>query len=303
MKTIASILLLALTVSTVPAFADTTINQTHALSAHATLNVNNVAGAVIVHTWNQPEVRITGTLGHNAGKLQISGDANDLTIKIKRPCEHGSGWFQWGDGCSMGPTTMILTVPSGVHLQVQTVSAHIQADGLDGGEIDAKSVSGNIIIDAHSPDMEINSVSGDVHLTGDAGKASVTTVSGEISVARVDHAAIMQSVSGDVHAAGGPLDQASMTSVSGDVYLDGSLTRNATVDLHSMSGDIHLTLSGQPDANLTATSFSGDINSDWGKVVQPQYGPGSSLNTKIGNGDGSITLKSFSGDVDIRQGH
>lgn len=302
MSIIKPLLLAAFVLATAPALADTPIDQTHALDPDATLSVRNVSGTVIVHTWDRHQVRITGTLGDNVRKLEVSGDAHDLRIRVKGPNDDSDG-FHWGSDSSMGPTTLNLTVPKGVNLQLHTVSARIQADGLEGGEIDAKSVSGNVVISAKSPDVEIDSVSGDVKLTGSAKEVDVTTVSGDIQVERVNHEATAQSVSGNIRLAGGPLDEVSMESVSGDMYLDGTLTDDASAKLHSMSGDIHLTLAGQPQANLEATTFSGDIHSAWGTVDEPTYGPGSKLHTRIGKGGASITLKTFSGDVDIRQGH
>lgn len=284
-----------------PALAGTPISNTRPLAPQAELTVDNVAGAVIIHTWDKHQLRITGTLGNNA-HLKITGDAHDLTVKVKTPGSVNSGWFHWNSS-SAGPTTLKLTVPKGVELKVHTVSAHIKANGLDGGEIDAKSVSGNIAIDAHSPDMDIHSVSGDIHLTGSTREADVNTVSGDIRVQQVGHEASAQSVSGDIHLAGGPLEEVSMESVSGDLFLTGSLATDGSADLHSMSGDIHLTLNGQPHGKLTASSFSGDIHSPWGKANEPEYGPGSSLSTRLGAGSAHIKLKTFSGDVDIRQGH
>ncbi|HEX7340113.1 MAG TPA: DUF4097 family beta strand repeat-containing protein [Rhodanobacteraceae bacterium] len=302
MKILFCTLPLALALLSPTALADTPINQTHALAPNAELTVRNVAGAITVTTWDKPEVRITGSLGDNVRKLEIKGDAHDLTIAVKGPKDGDSGWLNWGDDNSMGPSTLVLTVPKGVELNLKSVSARIQATGLAGGELEAKSVSGNIVIDATSPEVDIDSVSGDVRLTGAMQEVEVTTVSGDISVAKASHKAATQSVSGDIHIIGGPLRSVHMESVSGDLYLDGTLTTHAQAKLHSMSGDIHLTLPGQPAATLTASSFSGDIHSAWGKVVQPQYGPGSSLDTTIGNGGAQVSLKTFSGDVDIRQG-
>lgn len=296
------LLLVTLTLAAAPVLADTPIHKSHALAPDAELTVRNVSGAIIVHTWDRHQVRITGTLGNNVRKLEVTGDAHDLKITVKGSEGAGSGWFHWSDDSSMGPTTLKLMVPDSVNLELHTVSARIQADGLKGGQIDAKSVSGNIVIDAHSPDMEITSVSGDVHLTGSAKELDVTTVSGDIKAGHVGHEASAQSVSGDVRLSGGPLHEVDMESVSGDLYLDGSLTGDASANLHSMSGDIHLTLAGKPQATLQATTFSGDIHSPWGKVDEPTYGPGSKLHTKIGDGNVQITLKTFSGDVDIRQG-
>lgn len=297
------LLFVAFTLVAAPVLADTPINQTHALDADAELTVRNVSGAIIVHTWDRNEVRITGSLGNNVRKLQVDGDTHELEIAVKGPDDNNSGWLDWGNDSSMGPTTLKLTVPKSVNLKLHTVSARIAADGIKGGEIDAESVSGNITIKAHSPDIDIESVSGDVRFSGSARDIEITTVSGDIRAGQAGHEANTQSVSGDIHLNGDALHDVSMESVSGDLFFDGTLTADAKADLHSMSGDIHLTLAQPPQATLKATTFSGDIRSPWGNVNEPEYGPGAKLDTRIGSGAAHITLKTFSGDVDIRKNH
>lgn len=298
MKTIQSILLLAFTLVAMPVLADTTINQTHALAPDAHLSVSNVAGSVTIQTWDKHEVSITGTLGRNS-KLKVDGDANDLSIKVKNLKDGDSSWFGHDD---MGPTTLKLMVPKGVNLSVGTVSAPITATGLAGGKLDLNTVSGNLQIDADSPNVKANSVSGDIQLSGTAATFNVNTVSGDVRVDKVGGHATAQTVSGEVQMQGGPFHEVSVETVSGDIVLAGSMASDVAAKLHSMSGDIQLSMAGSPQAALDATSFSGDIRSAFGTVSEPKYGPGSSLHFKLGDGDGNITLNSFSGDITIRKG-
>lgn len=298
MKIIRSIIFLAATLVALPALADTTpINQTHDLAPKAHLSVSNVAGAVIVQTWNKSQVGMTGSLGFNS-KIEVSGDADDLTIKVKGLHEDDSGWFHWGDD-NMGATTLKLMVPAGISLDVDTVSANVNAKGLHGGKLDLQTVSGNVRLDATSPQVRIKSVSGEVTLDGTADHLSITTVSGDIRARQAVHDATAQSVSGDIRLGGGPLEEVQMESVSGDLNLDATLAADADANLHSTSGDIEVNLGGTAQATISANTFSGDIRSAYGTVHTPEYGPGSSLDAKVGNGGATITLKTMSGDIGI----
>lgn len=301
MKIIRSLVFLAVALVALPAMAaDTPINQTHDLAPKAHLSVSNVAGAVIVQTWNKSEVAMTGSLGFNS-KIEVTGDADDLSIKVKGLHESDSGWFHWSDD-NMGATTLKLMVPAGVHLDVDTVSARIDAKGLKGGKLDLHTVSGNVRLDATSPQVRIKSVSGEVTLEGTADHLSITTVSGDIHARQAVHNATAQSVSGDIHLGGGPLQEVQMESVSGDLNLDATLAADADADLHSTSGDIEVNLGGHAQISISANTFSGDIHSAYGTVHTPEYGPGSSLNARVGNGNATITLKTMSGDIGIGHG-
>jgi DUF4097 and DUF4098 domain-containing protein YvlB len=295
MKSIQSLLLIAFIAVAAPALASTTIKQTHKLAPDAHLAVDNVAGAVIVHTWDKHQVGISGTLGSNS-ELKVSGDADDLTIKIKQKNKH-SGWFGHSN---MGPTTLKLMVPEGISLKADTVSARITAKGLVGGKLDLDTVSGNVQIDADSPHVKINSVSGDLELSGNAKSLDVNTVSGDVKVDKAGADASVQTVSGEVGMHGGPFRDVAVETVSGDIALEGAMADGVSAKLHSMSGDIRMSIAGEPQASLHVSTFSGDIHSPWGKVDEPTHGPGASLDTDIGSGEGRISAKTFSGDVVIR---
>lgn len=296
MKTIFSIMLCALALVVGPAMADTPINQTHTLQPNAQLSVSNVAGTVTVHVWDKHEVGLTGTLGENA-KLDISGDADHLKIKIKQAKDGNSGWF---GSSHMGATTLELMVPKEVNLDVDTVSARITADGLSGGKLALNTVSGDMRVNAVSPEVKVNSVSGTVQLTGTSHKLDITTVSGDVQVDKAGKQAQTQTVSGSIEMHGGPFRHLAVETVSGDITLAGTMAHDVLATLHSMSGDIHLRLDGSPQLTLGAKSLSGDIRSKFGQVKESAHGPNSNVHFTLGDGQGQITLNSFSGDIDIR---
>ncbi|MGL4693366.1 MAG: DUF4097 family beta strand repeat-containing protein, partial [Stenotrophomonas maltophilia] len=55
-------------------------------------------------------------------------------------------------------------------------------------------------------------------------------------------------------------------------------------------------------AQLNVKTFSGGIQSDAGQVEKPRYGPGSSLDARLGSGDGDISINSHSGSVRVSLG-
>ena len=100
---------------------------------------------------------------------------------------------------------------------------------------------------------------------------------------------------------GGPWQTLSLSTVSGDVQLSGGLIAGGSIDIDSMSGDVQLQLPTNTDASVHASSFSGDLRSDFGTPTQPEHGPGSSLDTRLGNGQGKINIETFSGDLRVRR--
>lgn len=300
MKTTRLLLPLALLLAAGQALADTPINETRPLAADARLSIDNVKGAVNVSAWDQDQVRITGTLGEGVRKLDIEGDAHDLSIKVKAP--DGSGLFNWGSDSRMGPTVLNVQVPRGVSLEIDVVSATASVKGLDGGEIEVDSISGKVGIDARSPKVSVDSVSGNVELSGQIGDVEVGTVSGDVIAPHIGSRGKLETVSGDIRTGGGPFRELSMNTVSGDIDVNGSLADGGSIDVDSMSGDVTIELPAALSARIDASSFSGSLRSDFGSVEEHEHGPGSELKATAGDGSGSITLETFSGDIRLRKG-
>jgi DUF4097 and DUF4098 domain-containing protein YvlB len=281
------------------ALADTPLNLRHDANPTALVNVSNIAGSVTVIGWERNEVQVGGRLGDGAKPLLITGSNSDLTIKVEP--QTGAGWLNWTGSRHMQASTLELHVPKAAALHVNVVSAPLVIDGLDGGNITVGTVSGKARINAHTPALQVNSVSGGIELAGHAAQANLQTVSGDILAPTLGTEAHLQTVSGRIQASGGPWQKLTLSTVSGDVQLTGDLAPAGHLSIDSMSGDVQWQLSAKTSGVLHASSFSGDLRSDIGTPTKPAHGPGSSLDTRLGDGHGNITIETFSGDLRIRQ--
>jgi hypothetical protein len=281
------------------AFADTPIQLRHDATATVRVSVSNVAGMVNVTAWDRNEVQVGGRLGDGAKPLTITGSNHDLAIKVE-PLG-GSGWFNWGGDSKMAPTTLELHVPRAASLDVDVVSAPLVIDGMAGGSIEVNTVSGKVRINARAPSLKVDSVSGGIELAGHAEHADLQTVSGEILAPSLGSDAKLQTISGRIQATGGPWQKLALSTVSGDVEITGGLIPQGVLDVDSMSGDVQLQLPANISGTLHASSFSGDLRSDFGTPTEPEHGPGSSLDVRIGDGRGKINIETFSGDLRVRK--
>lgn len=281
------------------AMAGTPLSISHAAGAKVHVSISNTAGSVNVTAWDRNEVQVEGELGDGAKPLAITGNNTDLTIKVEP--QNGSGWFNWNSDSRMGSTRLDVHVPRAASVDVRVVSAPLVIDGLDGGAIEVDSVSGRARINARSSSLKVKTVSGGIELAGHSGQADLQTVSGDILAPTLGDGAKLQTISGHIQASGGPWKRLTLSTVSGDVQLAGSLTTDGNIGIDSMSGDVQLQLPGTTSAKLHASSFSGDLRSDFGTPKTPEHGPGSSLDTVLGDAKGVINVETFSGDLRIRR--
>lgn len=281
------------------ALADTPIQLRHDATPTARIGISNIAGTVNVTAWDRNEVQVGGRLGDGAKPLAISGSNGNLEIRVES--QGGSGRFNWGGDSKMAPTTLELHVPRAASLEISVVSAPLVIDGMDGGNIQVNTVSGKARINARTPSLKVDSVSGGIEQAGHAEQAELQTVSGDILAPALGGTVRLQTISGHIQASGGPWQKLTLSTVSGDVQLAGALAAGGSLGIDSMSGNVQLLLPANTSGNLHASSFSGNLRSDFGTPTQPEHGPGSSLDVRLGDGRGKINIETFSGDLRVRK--
>jgi hypothetical protein len=133
--------------------------------------------------------------------------------------------------------------------------------------------------------IEVQTVSGGVQLSGGSGEAELGTVSGTVKA--------------DL----GTLTRGRFKSISGDVTANFSMAPDADIEAESVSGTIKFAFASIPAANVDVQSFSGRIDNCFGpKPWEPQYGPGTKLSFRSGDGRGSVRIATKSGDVQLCTG-
>jgi DUF4097 and DUF4098 domain-containing protein YvlB len=271
--------------------AGESVNETRDMAADGHVLVENLAGSVEVAVWEKDGIEIKGTLGDDVETIDISATANGIQVRVRNK----------PDSRNVDDTDLHLRIPPGASIEVETVSADIVVEGMEGESVVLHTVSGDVEASASPQRLEIQSVSGDVEFGGAVSRTSIETVSGEISLNGVGGEVVISTVSGDVSLIAKEVERGRFESVSGDLKLDLVVGDGGRVASDSMSGDIVLRLPAAQEAEFAAQTFSGDISSDFGEAVSVSNGPGSVLEYQEGRTGASIRLESFSGDIDIRR--
>ena len=274
----------------ISARADTAVEEHHAANSQGSVEINNVAGAIDLQGWDKPEVAVTGTIGANVERVEVTGGGDRTSIHVILRSQH----FGFG---SDGEAHLLVHVPvnssvstslissdlkvSAVRgdLKLQTVSGNISGEA--GGDVRANSVSGNITINAAAAKvLEVKAVSGNVVVTGGNADTEVTTVSGDAKITL------------------GTPPRARLQSVSGTMTANFALGADAQIDGESVSGDVRLEFAKTPEADFDIQTFSGDIKNCFGpKPEEARHGPGSRLTFKSGDNRARVRISTKSGDV------
>jgi hypothetical protein len=184
--------------------------------------------------------------------------------RARNPCSWGEG--NWGNHNERNDTEVHFTVrvPAGLRLRIGTVSGDVFAERLEG-------------------DLDLHSVSGDVHLNGGRGESiNLETVSGDVDLLDVTS------------------KQVSGHTISGEIVFRGPIQDGGDYDFTTTSGDITAQLPLRPSATLTAATFSGDFSSDLPVNQDLNRRRRHRYNATWGDGSAKLYMESLSGDLSIR---
>lgn len=275
---------LILVLGSAAAFSQTTEEKSCAVSADCRIRIANVAGSVDVVGWDQNEISLRANLGPDVERLDFI--CNDSTATIEVVVPHS--------GNKRIESTLVISVPKGSSLEVETVSADCRVRDVFGemnvttvsgdakventqGTVRVRSVSGDIFITGNSASMTVNSVSGKVEVSATAGEISLETISGSINVAGTMESMRAKSVSGSITLAGST-SAARTETISGDARLEKVVS---DVECHSVSGDMRIV--GEALVNGRFETTSGDVEYT-GDLAEKGYLRGISQS-------GSITIR------------
>lgn len=276
------------------ASAATPIDETRPLDPRGTVEIDNLKGRIQVRAWDRNEVKVTGSLGDGVERLVVEGDRGRLLVKAQYPNRSNN---------RTGPTTLVLQVPLQASLDIESVSADIDVDGVAPGELEIESVSGDVVFAGAPGSASVDTVSGNQVLTMNSpGEVSVESVSGDITLrGRLKGDVDMETVSGNMSldTAGNAVRELSTNTVSGDIGARAGLASGGEIRAETVSGDVRVRLPRSVSARVEAESFSGDLEAPNATIRKERFGPGSSMEATYGNGDGRIDVETFSGDFTL----
>jgi len=252
----ACLLFVVILAGTCPLWASGEVDERRSMSPDGLVEIEMISGTIRVIGWSEDAIEIRGRLRRPLDQLEIDSDGDEVSIEVSPP--YGS---HRGDEESLE-----IRMPRGARLEVETVSAPIDVEDLNG-------------------DVAVSSISGSIRLRGNLRSVEAETVSGLITLKD-----------------GGDLRQGSFETVSGNIRARANFQPRGRFDFESVSGTVELTVPSGVAANFEVQTFSGRIDSDFGtpRKIDPPM-PSQELIFTTGAGGARISIESFSGMVKIRQ--
>jgi hypothetical protein len=274
------------------AYPSTSVDEHRAANPQGAVEIDNVAGLIDVQGWDKGEVSVTGTIGKDVERVDVTGDGNRTSIRVVLP--QGRGW-----GRNHGEANLVIHVPTNSSVSTSLVSSDMKISAVR-GDLKLRTVSGDIRGEGGG-DIRANTVSGDIHLTATSAKViEARAISGNIVLTGGNGEIEVTTVSGDARLSLGTVSRARLKSISG--YLSASLAAasDARIEAESVSGDVKLDFAAAPAADFDIQTISGDIDNCFGpKPAEYRHGAGARLTFKTGESNARVRITTRSGDVSI----
>lgn len=248
-----------------------------------TLVVRSGAGHVTVTAADTDvtsvELTALNSLGEDAVAHTVVEQRHDsVVVDVPR---HRSGLFRQGPAVAV-----VISCPTGTHLQVKAESADIRATGRFGdsnlssgsGDIDVEAVDGTAKVKSGSGSVSAGHVgdtllvttgSGDVHVHQSGRVTTLTAGSGDVSVGELVGEVVTKTGSGDIEV--GRLD-GSLVSKTGSGNLTVRRASAGSVRANGASGDIRIGIESGTAAWLDLSTVSGRVEQELGESEAPDPG-------------------------------
>ena len=270
------------------------IDRSLPTGATPSVEISNVQGRVTVAAWDQQVVKVTGTIENDQTEFEFSGDQRHVVIKVRPE----------SNKVHRGKDDAILDikVPAGASLDINTVSADIDVQGVRGAQR-LEAVSGDVTTAAYGEQLDVRTISGDAVVNGTGGNArvEVESVSGDVTVRGVDGELEAQSVSGNVELDLGTATRLQLETVSGNLKASLTLAADARFDAESVSGDVDVRFAKPVNGEFEFETFSGNIENCFGPKAErkSKYAPGTELRFTQGSGGARVSVDTLSGTISI----
>ena len=254
------------------------VERSMVVDPQAVITLCVASGALMVHGWDKPEVRVRSLDADQiefrridkpkdpntpAGRVDVMVLDKESKADPRRDCQ--------------AIAEVEMNVPAGATVQVQTRDGDITIAGVASAY--AGSQNGDIIIERATKLVEAGSVGGSISLRDSSGRVNLSSAGGGVEVVNVraaspDDTFEVGTVSGDIQLDGIANPKVMAKTVNGTLIMSGALVKKGYYTFTNMTGDVVLELPDDASFRLSAkVSEKQHIVSDFALVFLAEATP------------------------------
>lgn len=259
---------------------DTTINVGHGQR----LDVNAYGGEVTVRAWNRNAVRIEA---NTSGRDRVEVSTSTAAVSVRTQGRHGPP----------SEIDLKISAPSWIGLSLSGVHTNMKVEGLR-SPISVETVEGEVVVTGGEGLISLRSVQGPVTLRGGKGRISVNSVNQDVEVANSSGEIVAETVNGEITLQLVDAATVDANTVNGDISYSGPIRNGGRYGFSTHNGDVTLTVAEGTNASVAVSTFNGEFESEF-PVPLSGTRKGKGFNFTLGSGSAQVTLESFQGTIEL----
>lgn len=299
------------------ALAGEKIDQSRDVQINSKVVLETTRANVEVIGWDKPQFKVEGELDDKAEGYELTVRGRKVFFEVKLP-EHLSN-SSWNRDISH-INKLVFYVPNQGELHLENMDGHIsiqnvlgdtRAETVNGDvklmnlarDIRVETVNGSIEAEQLDGDIKLQTVNGGIFINRAAGEGNITAVNGNIKLVGDLRELAVENVNGSIDLELMSTKELEVVSVNGGVDLTLRLPKDGEVEVSSVSSDINITLVGEVNSSFDLDSHAGGnvrTNLTHRQPKTPKYGPGESLEFRVGDGSSDVEVTTVSGDISVQ---
>lgn len=272
-----------------PLRAQETVTRVVPADPDVSIRIFNLAGSTHISGWDGDSVRVRATVPKGAGRFFIGGAPAGIKLGVEAEERLDAPGAQ-----------LEIQVPRRARVWVKAASARITVEGV-AGELDLASVSGDIHVSGAPRVITAESMDGTIDVRGDAAITRAKTADGPIHIRGPGGDLTVSSVSGAIQLrASRNIISARIESVTGRVTVAGPVSQDGNLDIQTHEAPITLALPGDQGATLDIVAFSGKVVNGF-PDARRTAAAGQPIRYTLHGGGAHITVRSLKGSVTVQR--
>ena len=246
----------------------TAIDDKFTVSAGQTLSIQLESGSVSIVGAEGPQLVLGGEVAEANAAYAVKQTSAGIEVVVDDR--------RTGLGQTDFTVDLLVEIPDGLSLQVDTFSAEVSLAGYAGnaevvsvaGDIRAEDLSGTLVLRSGRGNITLHEVTGEIHVLGEHGLLTLESVSGEVDA----------------------------STIMGSIQFEGEPGEGDSIRLEADHGAIAIGLGPASDLSIEVNTASGATSCLGSGVSQTSRTCAGS----VGSGAGALRVRTVSGAVNLR---
>jgi len=261
-------------------------DQTVPVTRGTRLTVNNMAGEVVIHTWEKDALRVQA---RHSARVKVSIRQTEAGVTLRADAANGPA----------GSIDYEITAPTWMPVKVDGTYAFVQVDGAQ-NEVSAETVRGDIVIKGGSGFVTAKTIEGEVIVENAKGRINVSSVNEKITVTGASGDIVAETTNGSITLTKIDAKSVDVATVNGNIIYDGVVVDGGRYSFVTHNGNITMGVPPTTNATFAIRTYNGAFRSELATKTADEIRRGRRALYTLGTGTAQVELESFGGTIRLR---